>query len=141
MLRSLVQLTKPTTLVNINNSTRLISKKNYKFPELLESDLEESFVRGSGSGGQKINKTNSNVVLKHKPTGIVISCQDSRLQNENRVFARQRLKEKLDYLYNGENSYFALKKAENNKQRASTKSKNQKKRELKSAFHEREGLD
>lgn len=49
-----------------------ISKKNYKFPEILERDLEESIVKGSGPGGQSVNKTSNCVVLLHKPSGIVV---------------------------------------------------------------------
>lgn len=42
------------------------------FPELVEDELEEQFVRGSGPGGQATNKTSNCVVLKHIPTGIVV---------------------------------------------------------------------
>lgn len=47
-------------------------RKNYTFPELKPEDLEENFVRGSGPGGQAVNKTSNCVVLKHIPTGIVV---------------------------------------------------------------------
>ena len=60
------------------------------------TDLKESFVRSSGSGGQKVNKTSTCVVLRHLPTGIEIKCQDSRHQNLNRFLARRRLAEKLE---------------------------------------------
>lgn len=40
-----------------------------RIPDITDVDIEESFVKGSGPGGQKINKTSSCVVLKHKPTG------------------------------------------------------------------------
>ena len=43
-----------------------------------EQDLEENFIRGSGSGGQKINKTSSCVQLLHRPSGIEIKCQKDR---------------------------------------------------------------
>ncbi|MAS97103.1 MAG: peptide chain release factor-like protein [Verrucomicrobiales bacterium] len=58
---------------------------------ILEEDLEERFVLGSGSGGQKINKTASCVYLKHVPTRIEVSCQDSRSRERNREIARSRL--------------------------------------------------
>ena len=61
-----------------------------------EDDLEEEFVRGSGSGGQKINKTSSCVVLRHRPSGIVIRCQRERSQQTNRVIARERLCARLE---------------------------------------------
>ncbi|EAU88237.1 hypothetical protein CC1G_03909 [Coprinopsis cinerea okayama7 len=69
-------------------------------PELKEEDLEESFVRGSGPGGQSINKTENNVQLLHKPTGIRVSCQETRSLSQNRKIARKRLLEKLDKLAN-----------------------------------------
>ena len=50
-------------------------------------DVEERFVRGSGPGGQKINKTSSTVVLRHRPTGIEVRCQQERSQAANRATA------------------------------------------------------
>lgn len=56
-----------------------------------EDDLDERFVLGSGSGGQKINKTASCVQLKHIPTGYEVSCQESRSREKNREIARTRM--------------------------------------------------
>jgi protein subunit release factor B len=64
--------------------------------QIREEDLAESFIRGSGSGGQKINKTSSCVQLRHAPSGIEIKCQSSRLQSSNRFFARRDLCDKLE---------------------------------------------
>jgi protein subunit release factor B len=61
-----------------------------------EEDLEESFVQGTGPGGQKINKTSSTVVLIHVPTGIQVRCQRERSQSMNRLIARQELCDKLE---------------------------------------------
>jgi protein subunit release factor B len=61
-----------------------------------EADLSEQFIRGSGKGGQKINKTSSCVQLRHAPSGIEIKCQQSRLQASNRFFARRELCDKLE---------------------------------------------
>lgn len=58
---------------------------------LKESDLVESFIRGSGSGGQKVNKTSSCVYLMHKPSGIEVKCQRERSQALNRYLARREL--------------------------------------------------
>jgi len=69
-------------------------------PAIDESDIEESFVRGSGPGGQSINKTQNNVQLLHKPTGIRISCQETRSLEQNRVIARKILLDKLDQIAN-----------------------------------------
>lgn len=61
-----------------------------------ESDLEETFIRGGGSGGQKINKTSSCVVLRHRPTGIEVRCQRERSQAMNRFFARRELCDRIE---------------------------------------------
>jgi protein subunit release factor B len=61
-----------------------------------EEDLIEKFVLGSGSGGQKINKTSSCVYLKHLPTGLEVKCQKDRSRELNRLFARRELCEKLE---------------------------------------------
>jgi protein subunit release factor B len=63
---------------------------------LREEDIEERFIRGSGSGGQKVNKTSSCVTLKHIPTGIEVRCQRERTQSLNRFFARRELCDKLE---------------------------------------------
>ncbi|MBU1086088.1 MAG: peptide chain release factor-like protein [Candidatus Omnitrophica bacterium] len=63
-----------------------------------ESDIQEKFIRSSGSGGQKVNKTSSCVYLKHLPTGIEIKCQQERSQTMNRFFARRILVEKIEDL-------------------------------------------
>ena len=63
------------------------------------TDVDERFVRGSGPGGQKINKTNSTVWLRHRPTGIEVRCQRERSQAANREFAWQELCAKLESRY------------------------------------------
>jgi len=60
-------------------------------------DIEERFVRGSGAGGQKINKTSSTVCLQHRPSGIEIRCQRERSQSVNRLLAWTELVEKLEW--------------------------------------------
>lgn len=61
-----------------------------------EDDLEEDFIRGSGPGGQKVNKTSSTVVLRHIPTGLEVRCQKERSQAMNRHWARLELCERLE---------------------------------------------
>ena len=63
---------------------------------IAEDDLVEKFVRGTGSGGQKINKTSSTVYLKHEPSGIEIKCQAGRSQAMNRFQARMELCDQID---------------------------------------------
>ncbi|PCH61427.1 MAG: peptide chain release factor-like protein [Gammaproteobacteria bacterium] len=72
--------------------------------EIDDSQLSERFIKGSGSGGQKINKTASCVYLLHKPSGIEIKCQRSRSQSANRFFARRELCDRLELLRLGADS-------------------------------------
>lgn len=60
-----------------------------------EEDLQESFVRSSGCGGQHVNKTSSRVQIRHIPTGTTASSQQDRSQSVNRFLARRLLLEKL----------------------------------------------
>ena len=59
------------------------------------ADVEERFVRGTGPGGQKINKTSSTVCLRHGPTGLEVRCQRERSQGANREVAWAELVAKL----------------------------------------------
>lgn len=74
----------------------LVLKEKMLALQINESDLQEKFILGSGSGGQKINKTSSCVWLKHLPSNIIIKCQESRSQEDNRYYARRRLCEKIE---------------------------------------------
>lgn len=66
-----------------------------------ESDLEEHFVRAQGRGGQNVNKVASCVVLRHRPTGITVKCQEERSQGLNRFLARRRLLDRVEALARG----------------------------------------
>lgn len=132
---------------NFSSIQKQIRYKSYnrfldysKIPELQEDDLQEQFVRGSGPGGQATNKTNNAVVLKHKPTGLVVKCHETRSLQQNRKIARDMLLKKVDNLVNGDDSL------ENQKERLmrvdSIKKKQKKKKlaDLKNAFMKRENL-
>ena len=69
-----------------------------------EEDLEEKFIRSSGAGGQKVNKTSSCVYLKHLPSGIAVKCMKDRSQSINRFLARRELAVKLERTSNLLNS-------------------------------------
>lgn len=58
---------------------------------ICESDLKETFERSSGPGGQNVNKVSTAVTLRHRPSGISVTVQDSRSQAQNRKLARERL--------------------------------------------------
>jgi len=60
-----------------------------------EEDIEEKFIRSSGRGGQKVNKTSTCVYLRHVPTGIEVKCMKERSQPLNRFLARRELVEKI----------------------------------------------
>jgi len=67
-------------------------------------DVDENFTRGSGAGGQKINKTSSAVHLKHVPTGIEVKVQQYREQSKNRLSAWKLLILKIEEKEKGEES-------------------------------------
>ncbi|CAG9840128.1 unnamed protein product [Diabrotica balteata] len=109
-----------------------------KVPPLLDKDIEEMHVRGSGPGGQKINKTANCVVMKHIPTGIVVKCQETRELHKNRVIARSLLQTKLDNFINRENSLEAQMKVRNEKKSLVRDQKREKLQKLKEAWKNRE---
>ena len=66
-----------------------------------EDDLRETFVRSSGPGGQKVNKTSSCVHLLHIPTGLAVKCRRERSQALNRFFARRLLMDRIERMRDG----------------------------------------
>ena len=73
-------------------------------PRLVEDELEERFTKGSGPGGQNVNKMSNAVFLKHLPTGLWVKCHQQRSLELNRKIARKLLITKLDNFVNGEDS-------------------------------------
>ena len=92
-----------------------------------DNEVSESFLRGTGPGGQKINKTSCAVQLKHLATGIVVKSQHTRSREQNRKFARLLLGEKLDQLEKGEESRTAIKTERARVKKASASKKTKRK--------------
>ena len=81
---------------------------------IAQADLEQTFTRSSGPGGQHVNKVSTAVTLRHRPSGISVTVQDSRSQAVNRKLARERL---LDVISSAEQKLRAAKIAEREKVR------------------------
>jgi peptide chain release factor len=74
-----------------------------------ECDIEESFVRSGGHGGQNVNKTSTCVMLVHRPSGLQVKCQATRHQGLNRILARRLLLDKIEERQKG---FVATRRAE-----------------------------
>jgi len=71
---------------------------------IFEKDLEESFIRSGGHGGQNVNKVATCVRLRHLPTGVEVKCQRERYQSLNRYLARRILADKIETILRGKQS-------------------------------------
>ena len=91
-----VPLTEKSGRVHTSTATVAIVPV-YKDVELKidDKDLETTFLRSSGPGGQNVNKLETAVRIKHLPTGITVTCQSERYQHQNREKALEILKTKL----------------------------------------------
>ena len=70
-------------------------KERMALASVFEEDLEETFILGSGPGGQKVNKTASTVRLAHAPSGLTVKCGLNRSREMNRWLARRELAERI----------------------------------------------
>lgn len=93
--------------------------------------IPEKFVKGSGAGGQKINKTSNRVILIHTPTKLRVECQDTRSLQQNRKIARKRLRLKLDAMINGETSREVQKATKAVTKKAKNKARSKRRRQQK----------
>jgi len=108
-------------------TTFAVSKKKNKWlkemMDLLhvrEGDIIEKFVRSSGKGGQKVNKTSTCVYLKHVPTGIEVKCMKDRSQSVNRFLARRELVVRIGAL-SGKETYYDMEREKIRKKKARAK--------------------
>ncbi|KAI8943572.1 hypothetical protein NX059_001568 [Plenodomus lindquistii] len=95
--------------------------------QILDSEMTENFLKGSGPGGQKINKTSSAVQLIHHPTGIVVKYQDTRSRELNRKRARRILQDRLEELELGDDARTRVKAREKSRKKASSAKKSRRK--------------
>lgn len=79
-----------------HQSTKNEFQRRLERLRLVESDFEEHFSRSSGPGGQHVNKVSTAVTLRHRPTGVSVTVQDSRSQAVNRQLARERLLDAIE---------------------------------------------
>ncbi|KAK4023306.1 hypothetical protein OUZ56_008723 [Daphnia magna] len=112
-----------------------------KVPLLNTEDLEEEFVRGSGPGGQAVNKTSNAVILRHKPSGLIVKCHQTRSLARNRELAREILTQKLDQIINGENSLEAQKQRVLKIKSKESSRRSEKLKELKEKWKKQEGIN
>lgn len=87
--------------MNISPEKELALRQRMERLGVLESDLRETFIRSSGPGGQKVNKTSSCVFLVHLPTGLSVKCQQERSQVMNRFRARRILLDRIEKIKTG----------------------------------------
>ncbi|KAJ6088388.1 hypothetical protein N7486_009649 [Penicillium sp. IBT 16267x] len=92
-----------------------------------DADLTVSYLKGTGPGGQKINKTNSAVQIIHHPSGIVVKCQATRSRSQNAKTARSLLADKIEQKEKGGESRVALKAEAARKKKASKMKKTRRK--------------
>lgn len=94
---------------------------------VLKKDIEEKFIKASGRGGQKVNKSSAAVYLKHRVTGVSVKCGKTRSQHLNRFLALRNLVDKIQALTKGGKDPSFLKQEKIRKQKQRRKRKTQKK--------------
>ncbi|KAK9378072.1 RF-1 domain-containing protein [Kockiozyma suomiensis] len=107
-------------------------------PSISEDEIEEVFIKGGGKGGQKINKTNSKVQLRHIPSGLIVSSQATRSREQNRKIARRKMAEELQYQNDPESSRRGKLIEKKQKSKRNQRKKSLKRARLREA--ERQGL-
>lgn len=121
----------------LSSSTKYLIDRTL-VPRLEDRDLEEQFVRGSGPGGQVVNKTANAVVLRHLPTNLIVKCHAHRSLDQNRKEARRLMVVKLDNHLNGERSVESQELAVQKRKTVEATRRRKKSEEMKKLWRERE---
>ncbi|MDP8234165.1 MAG: peptide chain release factor-like protein [Candidatus Saelkia tenebricola] len=114
---------------DISRSKKTSLEKKMQSLGVYDDDIEEKFIRSSGKGGQKVNKSSTCVYLRHIPSGVEVKCQKERSQVLNRFLARRILVNKIEEIVLGELSE-QKKKAEKIKRQKRKRSKRAKEKIL-----------
>jgi protein subunit release factor B len=100
-----VQLNKSPVLLFILRQIKKSPDPNPSLPPVNEDEIIENYLKGSGPGGQNVNKKVNCCQLIHKPTGLVVASHHTRSLEQNRKIARVLLQQKLDVHFNGQRSF------------------------------------
>lgn len=92
------------TLFSVSPAKEKVLRDRMESLHIREEDIQETFIRSGGKGGQHVNKTSTCVYLKHIPTGTEVKCQQERSQSLNRYRARVILAAKIETLIKGKES-------------------------------------
>jgi protein subunit release factor B len=90
--------------ISVSKDKQETLRKRMESLDIFEKDIVEKFIRSSGKGGQKVNKSSTCVYLKHLPTKIEVKCQEERYQALNRYLARRILTDKIEEMIKGKES-------------------------------------
>lgn len=110
----------------VHTSTVTVNVYKDRLPQKVQVRLEDCEIttcRSSGAGGQKVNKTETKVRILHRPSGIVVECQDERSQGQNKEIALQRLQ---DILQQREDQYMMVAAQQDKRQQVGTGARNEK---------------